>query len=443
MRLTLARLALATTSMVALAFCLPLAVLAQQIAYDRAVNDARHDATALVATLAATGDRAAIDRAVASTGAGGAGRMSVHLPDEEPLGIPHATPAEVSASALHRASGTVTVHGGLAYLQAVAIDNERTVVVEVYVPDADLTRGVHQTWLALVGVAAALVAGSVFLADRLGARLVRDVRELARAARGLGDGDLTTRATPSGPPELRAVGRTFNVVAERVTALVESERRLAADLSHRLRTPLTALRLDAEVLPADPGGDRIRQAVEILDAEIDAIIRGVTVTDGPVDLVDVLADRLAFWSVLAEDHGRAWSVHGGESPVLVAVPRAELVAVVDALLGNVFAHTPQGTPFRVLVGPAGLVVEDAGPGIERPDLALRRGSSGAGSTGLGLDIVRRVAAEMGGTVAVDRGEWGGARVTLTVAAVPAFAAGPGAWRRTGTLSSRRKDRRAG
>ncbi|GIG61962.1 two-component sensor histidine kinase [Longispora fulva] len=440
MRLTLARLALATTSLVALAFCLPLAVLAQQIAYDRAVNDAKHDATALVATLAATGDRAAIDRAVASTGAGGAGRITVHFPGEEPLGTPHATPAEVTAATTRRESRTVEVHGGLAYLQAVALDPERTVVVEVYVPDADLTRGVHQDWLVLVGVAAALVAGSVFVADRLGARLVRDVRELARAARGLGDGDLTARANPSGPPELRAVGRTFNVVADRVTALVESERRLAADLSHRLRTPLTALRLDAEVLPMDPGGDRIRQAVDILDAEIDAIIRGVTVTDGPVDLVDVLADRLAFWSVLAEDHGRAWSVLGGESPVLVAAPRAELVAAVDALLGNVFAHTPQGTPFRVLVGPAGLVVEDAGPGIERPEVALRRGSSGAGSTGLGLDIVRRVAATMGGAVTVDRGEWGGARVTMTVADVPAFASGPRAWRRS-EVTSRRKDRR--
>jgi signal transduction histidine kinase len=75
------------------------------------------------------------------------------------------------------------------------------------------------------------------------------------------------------------------------------------------------------------------------------------------------------------------------------------------------------------VSDAGLLVDDAGPGIADPAAAVRRGVSGAGSTGLGLDIVRRVAEAAGGRLAIDRGPLGGARIALllpvreTVAAV--------------------------
>lgn len=200
---------------------------------------------------------------------------------------------------------------------------------------------------------------------------------------------------------------------------VDAERELAADLSHRLRTPLTALRLDADSLPDGPARARMRAAIEALDSEIDAIITAARtpVTERAAqatDLVEVVADRLAFWAVLAEDHGRPWEVVGGDEPVYVDVPAPELIGAVDALIGNVFQHTAQGTAFRLTVGPAGLVVDDAGDGIADVPAALRRGASGAGSTGLGLDIVRRVASLAGGSLAIARSDLGGARVTLSL-----------------------------
>jgi len=73
-----------------------------------------------------------------------------------------------------------------------------------------------------------------------------------------------------------------------------------------------------------------------------------------------------------------------------------LILVVDAMLGNVFSHTPDRVGFRVGVSPAGLFVDDAGPGIADPAKSVQRGVSGAGSTGLGLDIVRKAAATLGG-----------------------------------------------
>ena len=222
----------------------------------------------------------------------------------------------------------------------------------VQLPQEELPAGVGRAWWTMGAIAVVLIAGSVIAADRFGVRAIR---------------------------------------------AVDAEREVAADLSHRLRTPLTALQLDADALPDGPVANRMRQAVEALDAEIDAIILSARSSSADragekTDLVDVLADRLAFWAVLAEDHGRAYQVLGADHPVYLRVPRADVIAAVDALLGNVFAHTPQGTPFRVTVTPGALVVEDGGPGIADAASALRRGASSDGSTGLGLDIVARISA---------------------------------------------------
>jgi signal transduction histidine kinase len=92
------------------------------------------------------------------------------------------------------------------------------------------------------------------------------------------------------------------------------------------------------------------------------------------------------------------------------MPASEVILVVDALLGNVFSHTPDGTAFRVSVSASGLLVDDAGPGIPDPQRAVTRGFSGAGSTGLGLDIVRRAAETVRGQLVIERSPLGGARI---------------------------------
>ena len=104
-------------------------------------------------------------------------------------------------------------------------------------------------------------------------------------------------------------------------------------------------------------------------------------------------------------------------PLPVAVGRADLEALVDALLGNVFAHTPDGTAFAVRLGPrsgggARLLVADAGPGLRVGADVLRRGASGGGSTGLGLDIARRTAEQAGGGLTLGRSARGGLAVTV-------------------------------
>jgi signal transduction histidine kinase len=140
------------------------------------------------------------------------------------------------------------------------------------------------------------------------------------------------------------------------------------------------------------------------------------------DATAVVADRVRFWSVLAEEEDRAVTVDLAEGPLPVRVAAADLAAAVDALLGNVFAHTPEGTGFGVTVqarpgGGARVVVADTGPGMPDASGALVRGHSGAGSTGLGLDIAQRTARASGGTVELSSST-AGTTVTLELGPLP-------------------------
>ncbi|CAM3168941.1 sensor histidine kinase [Stackebrandtia soli] len=420
MRWALAKVAIATTLMVALAFCIPLALVMRQVAEDRALSTARESAAAMVTVLAVTDDTVALRRAIASDSAGADGRMAVHLPAGKTIGHSHTDREVVDRLAADTGTTMIGTAGGEVLLRAVLLPEDRVAVVEVFIPDELLTRGVPTAWLTVGAIAVLLVALSVATADRLGARVVRASRSLAEASSKLGAGDIAVRVEPAGPRELVGAGEAFNTMADRVVALLDNERELAADLSHRLRTPLTALKLDAEVLGDGPDAARIQSAVDALESEIDAVIAGArrSVTERTTQLCDVsevVEDRMAMWGVLAEDHGRRFHLSGTNRQLLVAIPRDDLVSCVDALVGNVFAHTPQDVAFAVeMDADSGrLMVEDAGPGIDDPVKALTRGSSGAGSSGLGLDIVARTAAAGGGQLDIGRSGMGGARIVWT------------------------------
>jgi signal transduction histidine kinase len=266
-----------------------------------------------------------------------------------------------------------------------------------------------------------LILAAVVIADRLARSVTRDATELSATARALAAGEVHARADPGPTPELADAARALNLLADRIDELRAAERERVADLSHRLRTPLTALRLDAEA-----SGDAVLSGdVERLEAAISELIRSARrplhagVVGATCDLATVARDRADFWSALAEDDGRPWSFDGGpdggECPVSLSEEEA---AAVDALVGNVFAHTPEGTPYALRVGCADglvrLVVEDAGQGITAPEVAVGRGATGGGSTGLGLDIARRAAETGGGGLAIDRSPLGGAQVSITL-----------------------------
>jgi signal transduction histidine kinase len=428
MRRTLALVCLAVTSMVALAFLIPLALSVSHIARDTAVTDAQRQAAAIGPVLAITTDRTEVAKAVARTHAGAAGQMAVHLPSTAAarsaltvIGTPHARAADLAAVLSNGRSVTAAATGGAVVLQPVALNGGRLAVIEVYVPSAALNRGVTTSWIVISAVAVVLVASSLLVADRLAAQVVGAARRLARATAALGRGDLDVRVHPDGPPELRDAANAFNAMAQRMRQLLAAEREMAADLSHRLRTPLAALRLNAAALEQGPAAEQTRLAVDRLEAEVDRIIHAARNApaagrSADCDASGVLRERLEFWSALAEDERRTWHLIGADRPVPLPVARSELVAVVDALLGNIFRHTPEGAAFAVTLQPGdgftGILFADAGPGIADPHAALERGRSGGGSTGLGLDIARRLAESTGGDVRIVQSPLGGAQVQV-------------------------------
>jgi signal transduction histidine kinase len=270
----------------------------------------------------------------------------------------------------------------------------------------------------------------LLLADRLGRRLVGSVTALAGTADRLAQGDLSARADPGGARELQRVGEELNRLAGRIGELLSAEREEVADLAHRLRTPATALRLDVDALPDPDARARLAADLAALNQVVDEVIRTARrpVREGArpeADLVEVAAERVGYWSALAEDTGRPLTARLPERPVPVRSSRDDLAAALDALLENVFAHTPDRVPARVEVAvrPEGgglLTVEDGGPGLpdeltgpSPPDeRAAGQGTSGRGSTGLGLDIARRTAEAAGGGLRLATGSLGGARIEL-------------------------------
>ncbi|MDH6133711.1 signal transduction histidine kinase [Kitasatospora sp. MAA4] len=439
MRATLATVALVATSMVAVSFLVPLALLLRTQVHAEATAAAQQRAAVAVAALAQSSQPADLAPVVARLDS--SDRLCLHLPDGQVVGTTHASAQMLGQAVQDRESVSRDVPGGWEYLQPVFLNPDRVAVVEEFVPQAELVRGVTRAWVVMSLLALGLVIGSVLVADRLGARAVRASRRLSQASAALGAGHLDVRVEPAGPADLYEAGLAFNSMADHVKQLLATERELVADLSHRLRTPLTALHLAVEQIGPVQGAERAATAIHHLEAELDSIILAARtpLSTRPVDpsgaigrrdggarsgqssarscqVAELARHRVGFWSVLAEQQGRACTFEATDEPTPVRLPEDDLAAVVDALVGNVFRHTPQGTGFAVSVQRTAqsvvLVVEDGGSGIEDPAGALSRGVSTGGSTGLGLDIARSAADLTRGDVRIRRSPLGGARVEV-------------------------------
>ncbi len=418
MRRRLTLLVAAIGALIVVAFSIPLGLLVGQLASDRALTGAQRDAQLIAVFATATGGEPDAIDSIVGDGTINGNDLTVVLADGTVLGAPLA-PGEDLAPVIAGTAGRRPLAGGQAvYAPAIDAGGGRS-VVRVFVADPVLRAGVPRAWLVLAGLGVLLIALSAALADRLARSIVEPVERLSDAAARLGAGDLSVRVEPEGPPEIVEVAGQFNRLAGQVGRLLENERETAADLSHRLRTPLAALQLDAERLTDPDEREQILGDVAEMQRVVDFVIQGVRRPETRqagvgADLAGVVERRAAFWAALADEQGRRATVHIEGAPLPVAVPERDLEAAVDALIGNVFSHTAEGTPYAVTCGRLGgvttLAVDDGGTGWPGGD--LERGRSGAGSTGLGLDIARRTAEAGGGGLTTERSPLGGARVVL-------------------------------
>ncbi|GIJ48792.1 two-component sensor histidine kinase [Virgisporangium aliadipatigenens] len=427
MRHRLAVMVAATMTLVLVAFIVPLALVVRRVTEMQAVSRAVEEAQSL-SVLVATSDPETLRLGMARANASTTHPLTVFLPDGTVVGEPAPLSPAVRLAARGESFSVATASGREIVVAVQGLPGG-TAVIRSFVSDAEMTRGATRVAVLLTLVGLGLLLIGVLVADRLAVSLVRPIRQLARLSHRLAAGDLDARAPASHISEVDAVALSLHHLADRIQHLLDAEREYAADLSHRLRTPLTALRLEAASLRDPDEAARIEHQIVTLDHALTRVIENMRLGDSATDTAETSADaarvvgtRTGFWAVLADDQQRPMEVSVPPGPVPVGIGAADLAACVDALLGNVFAHTPDGTPFAVRLeavdgGGAVLVIEDSGPGPQSDD-GTRRGVSGAGSSGLGLDIARRAATASGGTLTFERGPAGGTRVTVVLGGPP-------------------------
>ncbi len=311
-----------------------------------------------------------------------------------------------------------------------------TVVLER--PTGPLNQNIANLWLYLIVLACGAMAAAVLVAIYFARWVSRPLARLDTAARRIADGDLTIRArTGYGPPELRRMAATFNMMAGRLEALVHGHRAMVADASHQLRTPLTALRLRLDLLAADSppaaaaelagAQEEIARLSRLVDGLL-ATARAEALTE-QLENTDVLAavsERVAAWQPVANGHDAKIVVEGGAGEgsvsggLRVALGAGHMEQILDNLIDNAIdaIGTRGGSLWiRAEASDAGVVltVADDGPGMtlqERSRAFLRYTTGSQNGTGLGLAIVHRLVTANGGTIRLADTPGGGLTIVL-------------------------------
>ncbi len=297
--------------------------------------------------------------------------------------------------------------------------------------------------------------GGIALAAALGRlagrRVLAPLAEVAQAAEHIGQtDDLSRRIRVHADDEVGALATRFNSMLDRLetsrAALDESvraQRQLVADASHELRTPVTSLRTNIEVLleggelePEDRRrllSDVVEQSEELtaLVADLIELARG----DEPgLETEDVWVDQVAEESI-ARSRRNAPDVPiiARLQPVTIDGVAARLERAINNLLDNAARHSPTGAPVEVTVDLDGVRVRDHGPGVAESDLPyvfdrFYRGANSRGmhGSGLGLAIVRQVTEQHGGSATVSNAPDGGAVFALHLPVAPAAESTPDA-----------------
>lgn len=284
---------------------------------------------------------------------------------------------------------------------------ERVTVME---PRDRVNDELGQTLLIIFAVALLAVGAAVLLAVRQANRLTAPLTDLAETAERLGSGDPRTRHRRYGVPELDRVADVLDASAERIARMLTAERRLAADASHQLRTPLTAMsmRLEEIALTDDPATVKEEAAVALTQVErlTDVVQRLLTKSRDPkagsgmgFDLDEVVKQQIEEWRPAYRGEGRAIVRSGKHDLRAVGTPGA-VAQVLATLIENALMHGAGTVALRTRVTGNQVVVEvtDEGPGVPA-DLGSRvfeRTVSGRNSTGLGLAVARDLAEADGG-----------------------------------------------
>jgi signal transduction histidine kinase len=288
--------------------------------------------------------------------------------------------------------------------------------VSVGEPREKVTRKIRESLLLIFGVALLAVAAAAALAVWQARRLARPLTDLAETAERLGSGDPRPRHRRYGVPELDRVAEVLDQSAERIARMLTAERRLAADASHQLRTPLTALSMRLEEIIATEDPETVKEEAAIALSQVERLTdvvqrlltssrrgsggrdpRNMSAVTVRVD--DVIQQQIDEWRPNFRETGRSIRVEGERGLTAVATPGA-LSQVLATLVENTLMHGAGAVNIRTRTTGTSVVVEVEDEGTGVPDelgaRVFERAVSGHNSTGLGLAVARDLAEADGG-----------------------------------------------
>jgi signal transduction histidine kinase len=395
-RLLASTLAVAITAV--LLFGVPLAFVLRQLQVTTAQDQVQRDATTAARIL--------------QNRAGAVGAVTLQDAEEAAKSLPDRYVSITQNGHLLYQTGALPPRGGAIIGRAVARNFRVTVEADRSVEDADGK-------LALVaGLAGLAVAVAVALAMWQTRRLTRPLQELAAAADRLGSGDASPLGHTYGIPELDRVAEGLDGSAQRIGELLAAERQFAADASHQLRTPLTALSMRLEeMLAAAEEPEVVREegvaallATERLTEVVGQLLgrtsRSAVRRPARVSVDDVVAQQVVEWDPAFRRRNRKLEVAGDKNLTAYITP-GTLSQLIATLLDNALVHGRGTVGIRTSLTPKSVVIEvrDSGRGVPAdlvPRIFERNVSSKPGGTGRGLALARSIAAAEGGQVVLVR-----------------------------------------
>jgi signal transduction histidine kinase len=273
------------------------------------------------------------------------------------------------------------------------------------------------TFLAL-SLLSVLGVGAVFAG-----RLTKPLRQLSDAAQAAGRGDRSARVPELGPREMRETARAFNAMQSEISRFDAERMRMLAAVGHDLRTPMTSLRIRAEMVDDAETRDAMVRTLDEMRVMADGLVSYAKDGRDAEDLQPVDLDELL--GKLCNDRGARYR---GTSGIRIAGRRVGLGRAIGNLIDNALRYgTDAIVTLRRDRQEAVITVDDSGPGIA-PDLLddmfdpFTRGdtsrNSETGGAGLGLAIARTIIVSHGGCIALENRPEGGLRATVKLQVGP-------------------------
>jgi signal transduction histidine kinase len=334
--------------------------------------------------------------------------------------------------ARHRPSETL--REDLLLVTAPVVHNREVIgAVRMSEPTREVENKTRRSWIGLGLVSLMVILVGMAAAWFLASWLNRRVAHLEGTARRLELGDLDSRASTAGPRELSNLARSFNRMAEALTANIGAQRDFMANASHQLRTPLTGLRLRLEAIEQEGGfaaGEARKAQREIgrLSDLVDDLLTlakasSVDNTGSRLDLAEEAMGAVDRWLGPVHLVGKQIIAYV-DGPCPVWADPDDLGQVLDNLIENSLRYSSEGAQITVQTRNSShgcvVVVSDTGPGIADEDRdhvfeRFYRGSTGrrAGlGSGLGLAVVAELARRWNGEVRLTIGQGTSVEVSL-------------------------------